>query len=171
MICKLSSQIITVFFLLTFSFWSWLCLVIFFSFWMFYNEKLTLSSQSWVEMGFGCSACKIQLCAWLPSLLTGVRLRVTMLCYKPCCFPNVNCPVIILTRYWSLSQQAHFQPHSKSKALQLSTRLWSGPLSAMPKTIRRTNYDWFGNRSQVVTQYLSHKIRQRRTASTFCFNF
>ena len=170
MICKLSSQIIS---FLSFDF---LFLVLalschFVSFWMFYNEKLTLSSQSWVEMGFGCSACKIQLCAWLPSLLTGVRLRVTLLCYKPCCFPNVNCPVIILTRYWSLSQQAHFQPHSKSKTLQLSTRLWSGPLSTMPKTLRRTNYDWFGNRSQVVTQYLSHKIRQRRTASAFCFNF
>ena len=27
----------------------------------------------------------------------------------------------MLTRYWSLSQQGHFQPHSKSKAWQLST--------------------------------------------------
>ena len=50
-------------------------------------------------------------------------MRVTLLWYKPCCFSNVNYFVIMLTRYWSLSQQGHLQPHSKSKAWQLSTPL------------------------------------------------
>ena len=63
----------------------------------------------------------LQLRAWLPSLWTGVRLRVTLLWYKPCCFSNVNYFVIMLTRYWSLSQHGQLQPHSKSKAWQLST--------------------------------------------------
>ena len=31
--------------------------------------------------------------------------------------------VIMLTRYWSLTQQGHLQPHSKLKAWQLSTQL------------------------------------------------
>ena len=47
---------------------------------------------------------------------TGVRLKVTLLCYKCCCFSNVNYFVIMLTKYWSLSQQGHLQLHSKSKA-------------------------------------------------------
>ena len=64
----------------------------------------------------------LQLRAWLPSLWTGVKLRATLLCYKHCCFSNVNFFIIILTRYWSLSQQRHhLQPHSKSKAWRLST--------------------------------------------------
>ena len=32
----------------------------------------------------------------------------------------------MLTRYWSLSQQGHLQPHSKSKAWQLSIQLLDG---------------------------------------------
>ena len=36
------------------------------------------------------------------SLWTG--MRVTLLWYKPCCFSNANYFVIMLTRYWSLSQ-------------------------------------------------------------------
>ena len=39
--------------------------------------------------------------------------------------------VIMLTRYWSLSQQGHLQPHSKSKAWQLSKNL-------EPETIQQT---------------------------------
>ena len=50
---------------------------------------------------------------------TEVRLRVTLLWYKPSCFSNVNYYVIMLTRSWSLSQQGHLQPYSKSKAWQL----------------------------------------------------
>ena len=38
----------------------------------------------------------------MPSLWTG--MRVTLLWYKPCCFSNANYFVIMLTRYWSLSQ-------------------------------------------------------------------
>ena len=55
----------------------------------------------------------------MPSLWTEVRLRVTLLWYKPSCFSNVNYYVIMLTRSWSLSQQGHLQPYSKSKAWQL----------------------------------------------------
>ena len=65
----------------------------------------------------------LQLRALLPSLLTGVRLRVTLLWYKPYCFSKVNCLVVMLTRYWSLLQRGYFQPHSKLKAWQLSTQL------------------------------------------------
>ena len=36
---------------------------------------------------------------------------------------NANYFVIMLTRYWSLSQPGHLQPHSKSKAWQLRTQL------------------------------------------------
>ena len=46
-----------------------------------------------------------------------------MLWYKSCYFSNVNCFVVKLTRYWSLSQQGHVQPHFKSKAWQLNTEL------------------------------------------------
>ena len=38
-------------------------------------------------------------CLW-----TGMWLRMTLLWYKPCCFSNINYFVIMLTRYWSLSQ-------------------------------------------------------------------
>ena len=56
----------------------------------------------------------------------GVRLELTLLWYKCCCFSNVIHFVIMPTTYWSLSQQGHLQPYSKSKAWQLSTQLWSG---------------------------------------------
>ena len=69
----------------------------------------------------------LQLHAWLPSLWTGVRLRVTLLWYKPCYFSNTNYFVIMLSRYWFLSQQGHLQPHSKSKAWQVGSQLWNGP--------------------------------------------
>ena len=46
-----------------------------------------------------------------------------LLGYKTCCFSNVNYFVIMLSRYWSLPLQGHRQPHSKSKAWQLSTQL------------------------------------------------
>ena len=36
---------------------------------------------------------------------------------------NVNCLVVMLTRYWSLSKQGHLHPHSKFKDWQLSTQL------------------------------------------------
>ena len=36
---------------------------------------------------------------------------------------KANYFVIIVSRYWSLSQQGHLQPYSKSKAWQLSTQL------------------------------------------------
>ena len=42
---------------------------------------------------------------------------------------NANYFVIMLTRYWSLSQQGDLQPHSKSKTWQLSTQLSNGLLS------------------------------------------
>ena len=65
----------------------------------------------------------LQLCAWLSSLWTGVRLGVTLLWYKPCCFSNANYFVILLPGYWSLTHQGHLQPHSKSKAWQISKPL------------------------------------------------
>ena len=42
---------------------------------------------------------------------------------RRCCFSNVNYFDIVLTRNRSLSQRSFFQPHSKSKAWQLSTQL------------------------------------------------
>ena len=42
---------------------------------------------------------------------------------RRCCFSNVNYFDIMLTRNRSLSQRSFFQPHSKSKAWQLSTQL------------------------------------------------
>ena len=47
---------------------------------------------------------------------------------QPCWFLNANYFVIMLTSYWSLLQQGHLQPHSKSKAWQLSTQLYNGLL-------------------------------------------
>ena len=46
-------------------------------------------------------------------------------CYnkKPCCFWDVNDFVIMLTRYWSLSQHGQLQPDPKSQVWQLSTQL------------------------------------------------
>ena len=56
----------------------------------------------------------LKLCAWLPSLWTGVRLRLTSLWYKPCCFfksgheivPNTgtNAPKFftLATKSWKL---------------------------------------------------------------------
>ena len=70
----------------------------------------------------------LQLHAWLPSLWKGVWLKVTLIWYKHCCFLNTNYFVSMLTWYWSLSQQGHLQPHSKSKAWQLSTQLYNGLL-------------------------------------------
>ena len=57
--------------------------------------------------------------ACLPSLSTGVRLRLTLLWYKPYCFSNANYFVVMLTRYWSLLQHGYLHAHSKSKAWQL----------------------------------------------------
>ena len=51
----------------------------------------------------------VRLRSWLPSLWTRVRLRVTLLWYKPCCFSDVNYLVIMLTRYWSLSQHGQLK--------------------------------------------------------------
>ena len=81
------------------------------------SQLSNLGEREWVQSTI------LQVCAWLPSLSIGVRLRVTMLWYKSCCFSNVNCFVFKLTRYWSLSQQGHLQPHFKSKAWQLNTEL------------------------------------------------
>ena len=57
----------------------------------------------------------LQLHAWLPSLWTEVRLWLTLLWHKPYCFPKINYFVIMLIRYWSLSQQNHLQPRSKQR--------------------------------------------------------
>ena len=86
----------------------------------------------------------LQLRGWLPSLLIGVSLRVTLLWYKSCCFSNANFLVIMLTRYSSLSQQGHLQPHSKSKAWQLSKNL-------EPETIQQTepSDEWDSNSSDI----------------------
>ena len=70
----------------------------------------------------------LQLHASLPNLWTGVRLGVTLLWYRRSCISNVNYFVLMLTRYCSLSQQGHLQPHSKSKAWQLSTQLLKWPV-------------------------------------------
>ena len=61
----------------------------------------------WHSLNFSTQKSILQLCAWLPSLWTGVRLRVTLLWYKHCCFSNTNYFVIMLTRYWSPSR--HFE--------------------------------------------------------------
>ena len=50
------------------------------------------------------------------------EVKVDLVMIKTC-FSNANFFVIMLTRYWSLSQQDHLQPHSKSKAWQLTTQL------------------------------------------------
>ena len=42
---------------------------------------------------------------------------------KRCCFSNTNYFVIMLSRYWFLSQQGYLQPYSKSKAWQVGTQL------------------------------------------------
>ena len=60
--------------------------------------------------------------------LSRVRPRVTRWWYKPCCFSNINYLVIMLSRYGSLSQHGQIQPHSKSKAWQLSTQLRLSPI-------------------------------------------
>ena len=39
------------------------------------------------------------------------------------CVSNVNYFILMLTRYCSLSQQGHLQPHSKSKAWKLGAKL------------------------------------------------
>ena len=62
----------------------------------------------------------------LPSLWTGVRLRLTLFWCKCCCFSYINYLVIMLTRYWSLSWHGHLQSHSKSKAWQLGTKQING---------------------------------------------
>ena len=54
-----------------------------------------------------------------------MRLRLTLLWYKPRRLSNLNYFVITLTRYWSLPR-GHLQPHSKSKAWQLSAQLQNG---------------------------------------------
>ena len=95
--------------------WTSFLFSLFFSFWFKFFFALCQ---------YNCALQLIlQLCTWLPSLSTGVRLRVTLLWYKPCCFSNVHCLVIMLTRHWSLSQHGQLQPHSRSKALQLRTQL------------------------------------------------
>ena len=88
---------------------------------IFQNSASNRESWSWKsgkpptpqKITLACIAClcffsvpngKPRLRAWLPSLGTGVRLRLTLLWYKPCCFLNANYFVIMLTRYWSLSQ-------------------------------------------------------------------
>ena len=59
--------------------------------------------------------------AWFRSL--GTRVMA--------CFLNANYFVIIVARYWSLSQQGRLQPHSKPKAWQLSTQLKNGLLGGL----------------------------------------
>ena len=90
----------------------------------FANSRKTWGYHcSWAVWSVSEQKPILQLCAWLSSLWTGVRLRVTLLWYKPCCFSNANYFVIMLPGYWSLTHQGHLQPHSKSKAWQLSTQL------------------------------------------------
>ena len=43
--------------------------------------------------------------------------------------------------------------------------------STVQRRVRRINYEWLCNRNHVVTQWLSRKIRLRRTALAFSFNF
>ena len=66
-----------------------------------------------------------------------MRLRVTLLWYKPYCFSNV----IMLSTYWSLSQHGQLQPHSKSKAWKLSTQLYNG----LFKNHSEKSVDWVTN--------------------------
>ena len=82
----------------------------------------------------------LQLRSWLPSLWMGVRLELTLLWYKCCCFSNVIHFVIMPTTYWSLSQQGHLQPYSKSKAWQLSTQLWSGLSGSWDVFVTKPSY-------------------------------
>ena len=53
----------------------------------------------------------------MPSLWTGDRLELSLLWYKPCCFPYVYHSVIMLTSFASLSFQGHPQPHFHTKGL------------------------------------------------------
>ena len=74
-----------------------------------------------------------------------MRLRVTLLWYKPHCFSNV----IMLSTYWSLSQHGQLQPHSKSKAwkLKYTTAKWpiKKPLreiSGLSYQLKFVNMNW-----------------------------
>ena len=60
---------------------------------------------------------------------------LTLSWYKPCCFSNANYFVIILTWFWSLWQQGHLQPHSKSKAWHLSTQLYLAAINNIWKEV------------------------------------
>ena len=60
---------------------------------------------------------------------------LTLSWYKPCCFSNPNYFVIILTWFWSLWQQCHLQPHSKSKAWHLSTQLYLAAINNIWKEV------------------------------------
>ena len=60
---------------------------------------------------------------------------LTLSRYKPCCFSNANYFVIILTWFWSLWQQGHLQPHSKSKAWHLSTQLYLAAINNIWKEV------------------------------------
>ena len=96
-------------------------IVDYFALLIYWSRKLATPSQPIKCKTNQRSILQLPVC--LPSLWTGVRLRLTLLWYKCCCFSNVNYFVIMPTRYWSLSQHGHLQPHSKSKAWQLSTQL------------------------------------------------
>ena len=48
---------------------------------------------------------------------------MTLLSCKCCCFSNVNYSAIMLTSYWSLSQQGDLQPHTQSKACKMFCKI------------------------------------------------
>ena len=55
--------------------------------------------------------------------LNGSEAKVYLDMIQTLLLSNVNYLVITVTRNCSLSQHGHLQPHSKSKAWQLSTQL------------------------------------------------
>ena len=59
------------------------------------------------------------LVAFNRSEAKGELIMIQTLLFFKCKFHMLSCSL----RYWSLSQQGQLQPHSKSKAWQLSTQL------------------------------------------------
>ena len=91
---------------------------------IFSRLKLFMHESHWERfMAKVKRGIKAVMCLVAKPLTDRVRPRVTWFWYKPFCFSNVYYFVIMLSRYWSLPLHGQLQPHSKSKAWQLSTQL------------------------------------------------
>ena len=71
---------------------------------------------------------------------------------------NANYFVIMLTRYWSLWQQGHLQPYSKSKTWQVSTKWVDTDGRTIINYLQTTNTCIKINFLQFIDQYSLHEI-------------